>query len=267
MPNEFQVATWEKCLRRLDGIQKNYSDDVKGVWFRGHANADWPLTTTLERRLNPDQAFSFDRYYSLVRRIRPAIETYTDAIWNMTDPEDVSKWAADYDGHFREPLKCYEYLAHLRHNGFPSPLLDSTRSPYVAAYFAFSKPQGENVAIFAFSEMPRKFKSGSFADPELRALGPYVRTHKRHFRQQSRYTICAQFVQQDGWYFGRHQAVFDRNEPEQDMLWKIVIPASERIKVLTALSSANVNAFSLFESEESLMEMLAIENIDLWRRN
>jgi hypothetical protein len=180
------------------------------------------------------------------------------------DPAEVDEWTRAE--HFGQGLKCYEYLAHLRHNGFPSPLLDWTRSPYVAAYFAFSKPQSDSVAIYGFSETPKNMKVGSVIEPQIRALGPYVKTHKRHLRQQSRYTICATFVLNDGWYFARHQAVFDRNAPDQDLLWKLVIPASERTKVLTALSSANVNAFSLFESEESLMEMLAIENIDLWRR-
>ena len=49
------------------------------------------------------------------------------------------------------------YLAYLRHHGFPSPLLDWTKSPYIAAYFAMvNAPQKEvkKVSVFAYLESP-----------------------------------------------------------------------------------------------------------------
>ena len=61
----------------------------------------------------------------------------------------------------------------------------------------------------------------------------------------------------------RHQDVFDRANPNQDLIWKIIVPAKERLKALSFLSSVNINAFSLFDSDESLMEILAVEHIDL----
>jgi hypothetical protein len=60
-----------------------------------------------------------------------------------------------------------------------------------------------------------------------------------------------------------HQGVFNINRSDQDLLWKIEIPASERVKVLHFLDKFNLNAFSLFDSEESLMETLAFRGIDL----
>jgi len=53
---------------------------------------------------------------------------------------------------------AYSYLAHLRHNGFPSPLLDWTQSPYVAAYFAFARPQGEQVALYVYCEQTKEYE-------------------------------------------------------------------------------------------------------------
>jgi predicted MPP superfamily phosphohydrolase len=47
---------------------------------------------------------------------------------------------------------------------------------------------------------------------------------------------------------------------EQDLLWKFVIPAGERKKVLRVLERSNINAYSLFGSEESLMETIAVRH-------
>ena len=50
---------------------------------------------------------------------------------------------------FPEFVECMVYL---RQYGFPSPLLDWSKSSYIAAYFAFSDYQrdAKSVAIFAF---------------------------------------------------------------------------------------------------------------------
>jgi hypothetical protein len=88
-------------------------------------------------------------------------------------------------------------MAYLRHHGFPSPLLDWSSSPYVAAYFAFAEPveDGKNVAIYAYRERgDGGFKIGGNDEPFIRQLGPYVSGPKRHFAQRSQYTGRIQVV-------------------------------------------------------------------------
>jgi hypothetical protein len=155
-------------------------------------------------------------------------------------------------------------MAYLRHHGFPSPLLDWTRTPYVAAYFAFRRAGRENVAIYVYSERPENFKGWSRGETQIHTLGPYVQTHRRHFLQQSTYTICLAF-EDDEWRFAPHESVFARNSSRQDVLWKFNIPATERVKVLKLLDGYNLNAFSLFESEETLMETMALRQLDFKR--
>jgi uncharacterized protein YndB with AHSA1/START domain len=203
-----------------------------------------------------------------MRRIKPEIEAFTGATWEFPTYEIVMERTRNYDL-FRDLLSsAYGYMSHLRHHNYPSPLLDWTRSPYIAAYFAFAKETSkEHVAIYAFSEQPNKMKVTGRDTPSIYSLGPLVRTHERHFRQQSRYTVCAKFNSDLQWHFAPHQSVFELGEKEQDLLWKIVVPASERLKVLAKLDRFNLNAVSLFASEESLLETLAFRDIDLqsWR--
>src|SRR3954468_23368334 len=119
MANVEEVSTWRDCLEAISRIQKDYNDDLNGVWFRGHASANWNLTTTLERRVQ--QRVSFTDYYNkTIRRIKPAIDSYTDAAWEMPPPKKKESWAKDYEKGSRKQIHCYDYLAHLGHNGFPS---------------------------------------------------------------------------------------------------------------------------------------------------
>jgi hypothetical protein len=85
--------------------------------------------------------------------------------------------------------------------------------------------------------------------------GPHVNTHRRHFLQQSEYTLCLGFDTE--WRFEQYHKVFDDGLHQQGICWKITIPAAERVKVLQELDEYNVNSFSLFGSEESLMDTLA----------
>jgi hypothetical protein len=46
------------------------------------------------------------------------------------------------------------------------------------------------------------------------------------------------------------------NRGKQDFLWKFNIPSSERIALLRRLDEYNLNAFSLLDTEETLLETM-----------
>ena len=257
------VTTWEEFERQL--VDHNISVGPDFL-FRGQHQSDWSLDTTLERRKQDQMTLA--NYYGLIGAVQPQIEAFTNSRWEPTPTPDVIQkegWAQEYETFSlmltSGRVPAYSYMAYLRHHGFPSPLLDWTRSPYIAAYFAFRAADQGNVAIYVYSE--RDFKTWCNDEAQIHTFGRYVQTHRRHFLQQSTYTVCLKHDLTSGWRFAPHAGVFARGNTNQDILWKFTIPSTERLKVLKLLDTYNLNAFSLFESEESLMETVALRELEL----
>jgi FRG domain len=256
-----KTKSWEDFERKLKKLRAENGTESSPLLFRGQGNSKWPLTTTLGRCTR--NGMTFLSYYDLITgSIGPEVKTFS----GVDVPErrqDIATSFFDKGLMFAFPRPfpdppLYSYMAYLRQLGFPSPLLDWSRSPYVAAFFAFRENPLVPVAkrsIYAYCA--GQIGGGTLYKPMIAPLGPYVHTHHRHFRQRSEYTFCGNFVEWDAqWRFDSHEKVFENEHPNQDLLWKFDIPSSERDKVLGTLSDYNLNAFSLFGSEESLLETM-----------
>jgi hypothetical protein len=255
---EAQLRRIRKKLRRNSRVEPH-------LLFRGQENAAWPIETTLERSGHKGMLFS--DYYKLIFGLRPEIESLVGGEWErMPDYRAIEESMAT-PGEFSvdilnvQGFPAYDYMVYLRHHGFPSPLLDWSRSPFVAAYFAFRKPTeaANRVSISVYCEHPTLRKRLPRYEPVILSHGPSIRSHRRHFLQQSEYTSCLTF--RSPVRFAPHEDVFGRLKRGQDFLWKFTIPSTERINVLRYLDAHNLNAFSLFGSEESLMETMALRSL------
>lgn len=264
------VNSWEEFEKELRAIRKKLAGTRPNrephLVFRGQEDSRWALETTLERSGHRDMQFS--EYYQLISALRPEVETLTGAAWDrMPRYDEVRKWMGE-PGEFSVDIvnahgfPGYDYMVYLRHHGFPSPLLDWSRSPFVAAYFAFRRSiKGvRRASVYVYCEHPNQIKRLPRYDPLIISHGHYVRAHRRHFLQQCEYTSCLAF--KSPVRFVRHDKVFNRSKRGQDFLWKFNIPCSERVKVLKSLDGHNLNAFSLFGSEESLMETMALRELE-----
>jgi hypothetical protein len=256
---KLEEVDWQKFEQRVEEIRTSVGQKVASrIIFRGQGNSEWLLDTALERKGHKNM--SLIDYYRLISSVGPAISTFTGVQTPAYD-QNLEKIFTDANLHFGRITPSgpiYEYMAYLRHHGFPSPLLDWTRSPYVAAFFAFRDANSESKkrSIYAYVEGPTGAKGGMHGMPRIWALGPYVRTHRRHFLQQSVYTVCVSLNDNKHWQYDSHQKVFENPGPEQEDLWKFDIHFTERDKILNLLDKFNLNSFSLFGSDEALFETL-----------
>lgn len=264
---EFSLNSWEEFEERLRALKTEYSEQASlptsKFLYRGQRHPK--LSTTLER--DGKERLPLKEYHRLILGAKPEIESFTATKWSILSyPDEIDAWLEKNHVGIQvsfgkaEFQNTYSYMAYLRQHGFPSPLLDWTGSAYVAAFFAFrhAPRSPERVSIYVYlSKLPE-----ASTQPFIHRFGPGVTTHPRHFLQQSSYTIC--FTYRNGQYeYAPHEEAFCRGGPTKPGIWKFNILVAEPLKVLRILDGHNINAFSLFGSEDSLVETVALRQIHL----
>jgi len=246
---EHKITSWECWKERVGGMlserikkakEKTYISDLL---FRGHKCASWRLVSTLERK---DIVMPNTEEFSIqIKKAKLAFESYLGSTWK-------SEFALS---DAPAPPEDYEFMVYLRHHGYPTPLLDWSRYPYIATFFAFQYPSPEkSVAIYSFREYTGEGKSGWTGSSNIVGCGPTIRTHKRHYAQQAEYTYCRK--KSDKWYYSSHEEALKESTGGQDIVNKYFLPSDIRSEVIAELDAMNINAYTLFGSEEGLAEML-----------
>lgn len=267
---ELAVSTFDELKQKIDELTARFGRHTLAtrsiqnpILFRGQANHVWELESTLERASK--QPWTLKAYFDLARRIRPIIESYYPLPFSEPSYEEIETWLQGTAiQHGIVNLPAYDYLLYLRHHGFPSPFVDWTTSLYIATGFAFFPDKSADYrTIYMFIETPIGVKGGRVGPPEIARLGPYVKTHKRHFLQQAHYTICFNRADERIPLAQYQQVISTPRFPNQDLLWKFNIPSSERESILKFLASVNINPFSLMPSEENLLSSLWLSEVTL----
>src|SRR5215217_8258202 len=120
---------------------KKLVDDLSDYWaFRGQAEQGWHLENAIERT-------DFVQLYK-------GIEADFLA--------EFQRGARNYLQKDQTPEHLIEWLALMQHHGAPTRLLDFTKSPFIAAYFAFEDCENspeKNTAIWAINVNYLKVKA------------------------------------------------------------------------------------------------------------
>ena len=254
------------ALRKVDQARHAAPRVLHEPLFRGLGNSKWGLETTLERSYSSESCSptsSLLKYYRKASASQPVIETFSGKRWEkLPEIPEFEKLVKNCSAGWIDMLvknqpELLEYMVYLRHHGFPSPILDWTASPYVAAFFAFdSPPRGvKRVCVYAVSQ--DSIHSAS-SDAELFFIGRYMRTDPRHFHQQCQYTMCiAPDPSGDDYLFPPHVSGLDGALGPKGKLFRITMPIGDRVEALKQLDLMNINKFTLFSSEDSLISTVA----------
>lgn len=262
MITEKNLNTWEQLQAEIGELIESLGERSEKLLFRGQSDSSWKIDTTVERKLK--QPISFSRYYRFAYTAKHKLETFINTTWDIPTPTEFDKWLEEKDALTYFDLPGYEYLAYLRHHGFPSPFIDWTASPYIAAFFAFNgciPKENTSVSVYCYLEHADIGKLRSSDQPAIYIFGPYAKVDKRHVLQQSQYSICVEFNDSNRQIFANHELVLSKSDEKQDRLRKFNVPCIDRSQALKSLNKMNVNSYSLFGSEDSLVDTISTNEI------
>jgi hypothetical protein len=234
-PDHTSTKSWSEFKEYVNSLLKG--KEAGDYVFRGHASSEWHLSTSLHRL----KRFDLTRYEQQVRdHLTPSLNALLSRRYRVSDPEELGA-----------------VLSLAQHHGFPTPLLDWTRSPYVAAYFAFSdKAAGapnskSRIFILDAAAWNQNFpQPASIQNPamtvSLRNFEAY--DNPRHLPQQGCHTFCT-VADVSAW--------INMVSQRKQYLTVVDIPNADRAEILSELGYMGVTAASMFPGLDGLCKGLA----------
>ncbi len=250
------LTRWPDFVRWVDALE--------GWAFRGQQGADWPLVSSLTRRL---QAFSPEPRLWPLREARAMRIFRRKAHMHLQDRQALD-----------DALRC---LALMQHHGAATRLLDFTKSPFVAAFFALEPARGP-VSVFALNTPALWNRAPDFDDTltrhriDPRVAGNFSRYFARNTMPVVWFGEPAQMDQRLAAQSGLFvvpgvldqplEAILDHYGGSDDLLVRFVLDPAMRAEALHALYRMNVTYATLFPDLDGLARSLGYELEAVWDR-
>lgn len=245
---EITANDWDDLTRILARFANK--DPIATTFvFRGHAKPGWLLEPSLIRIENI-RDFTTESWHELekqtIKRFKAVAHQYLDAF--------ISLKAGD----------CTAYWCLMQHHRAPTRLLDWSRSPYVAAYFAVSEHIQDDGVLWIFDaaklqNQVRKIHGSQMklpeddsecekfyfsSNPKARVLfigEPTTATHRMR-AQQGLFTVSPTVFSDHG------QLIDSLLSPlnDENSHLKVILPKSQKKHFLMKLRDFNLTGHSLF---------------------
>lgn len=258
-------------------VERHYAAVAPAYVFRGQANAEWPLLSTLDRL---EKRFPTKRNYSGGTPAEFSIPPVSRSTHLRAFKELVRDKLSTADS----PKTEQEWWALAQHHGLATPLLDWTFYPFIALFFAFEerycldkdgreRREPRERAVFAAStctidkpEMPANTERVQVFVP-MGVRSSRLVAQGGVFMEMPKGTDLEQYVKtQFEW---DTQSIFPPPDPARSnpgaraILQKIVIPNSDREGCLRWLNAMGINRARLFPDLEGVARYVN----DMWALN
>lgn len=233
------IDSWEKYKIWVNDVVAQKKD----YYYRGHTEQTWILQTTFHR-LAADLGITLQQYLdTIIPEVHYNICAFHNELIDLRNPEEFGS-----------------FLALLQHHGFPTPLLDWTLSPYIAAYFAYKDvndrcPQCDYVKIFIFDyiewlntyQQPLDLRNTSVN--YVSVLRPHAKYNPRIIPQRGTYTVT-NVPDMSKYILGCSEVA------KKPFLYFVTLPVGDRPKVMRELNLMGINEMSLFPGLDGLCKSL-----------
>ena len=241
-----------------------HTEALEGWAFRGHVSLQWPLVPSLSRRLqqfSPEPRLWPLREARAMRIFRRKAHIYLD-----------DRSALDDD------LRC---LALMQHHGAATRLLDFTKSPFVAAFFALESA-ARDVAVFALNTPALWHAVPDFDISLTRSqIDPRVPGNFERYFASNRMPLLwfgepsvmdARLVAQSGLFVlpgvldQPLDVILDGYGGSEQLLTQFILPLDMRDEAMRALYRMNVTYATLFPDLDGLARSVSYELEAIWER-
>lgn len=247
-----EIDSWSRFSALADRLTVARPHDAPYV-MRGQSDASWSLVPSLLRlfpaNVTAEEALEVERVSLNEFRAQAHLHLSAAVLPNTFPKAALPEW-----------------WALMQHHHAPSRLLDWTRSPYVAAYFAIEQELEKAGAVFVV-HVPTASKPFAEAVPDGRVtnekLSDPKATQALLFWEPSKKSD--RFVAQQGYFslsvnvLGAHERLISeqceearRNAPQKMFFEKWIIPAELKLELLRKLRAMNIAAHSLFPGIDGL---------------